>query len=471
MKPLYLIAPVLAAMVAPLHASATSTATEASAPQQHEAAYQLFKKALDTQALANSADPCPAISIALKATQDEFCIDSWMQRAAEEGNAVALNYTGAKHLFYVPEAQKQAPHVKEAVAKIKKAADKKYVPAMVDYSTFMRNGIGIIKNTAGADRTLLDACKDGNFETRFSWLLQTDRLKEYKDLERPEVKGEIARGNHHVVYYMSGKAPDEFTMLNMLTQAARMGNHSAMYELSVHLSHSNLQASYHYLKSAAAHHNPMAICTLGQYLVSPDEQISEALGMQKDTAAGVYLLKTAAMLGNTTARSLLSHMYYHGLCGITQNKEKAYRHVEEGAAARPDVGFMAAQGLMLMQGEGVTKDEEKGLALIHLAAKQKYPHAIAMLAYINYKGIGPSANPKEAVYILESLATSGLDVCFVFLALMYDEGTEGLPKDSRKVDYYMGHATRALGEHAQKVFDLHKTQHNGWYLSPFDLPM
>lgn len=463
-----LIALLIFGTMAQLSAAET---TQTATVQQHEEAYQQFKKALDEQAAANSTNPCPAITIALNATNDEFCIDEWMQRAANEGNPVALNFIGTKHLYYVPDDKRLSPEVKEAVALVKKAANKNYVPAMVDYSTFLRNGVGVIKNTREADRLLLEACKAGNFETRFSWLLQTDRLAKYEDLQRPEVKAEIARGNHHILFYMSGKAPNNFTMLNMLTQAARMGNHSAMYELSMHLSQVDIKIGYQYLKLAAEQHNPMAISVLGQYHVSPADDKTKDLRLQKDAAAGVYLLKVASMLGNTAAHSLLSHMYYHGQCGLPKDTAKAYRHIEEGAAARPDVGFMTAMGYMLLKGEGVEQNTEKGKELISLAAKQGYPHALAMMAYVNFRGIGIPQNPKEAVYMLESMAVQGIDVCFVFLALMYDEGTEGLPQDPKKVQYYMGHAKRALGDYAQQVFDRHKKQSGGWYMAPFDLPV
>ncbi|MBR1997070.1 MAG: sel1 repeat family protein [Akkermansia sp.] len=471
MKLSSLIFPLIAAVATASFAQ--TSAPESSAPQHHQAAYKQFKTKLDELAAHNSFDPAPAIMIALNATNDEFCIEEWMAQAAKENNPVALNYVGSKHLFYVPDNMKRDKKVKEAVALVKKAADQKYAPAMVDYSTYMRHGVGVIKNTAGADRMLMEACRSGNFETRFSWLLQSGRLEKYEDKDRPEVKNEIARGNHHVLYYLSGKAPNDFYMLNMLTEAARMGNNSAMYELSTHLSRLDIRAGYHYLKAAAAHHNIMALSTLGEYLISPDKRIAEALGMQQDKAAGLYLLKTAACMGNTTANAMLAHLYYNGICGVEKDIDKAYKHIEAGASARPDVGFLAAQGFMLVNGYGVKKDAAKGLQLINLAARQKYPHAVAMQAYLHYRGIGVEPNGKEALFLLESLATDRrrLDVCFVYIALMYDEGGAGLDKDPRKVEYYMDHAKRALGEYAQQVFDQYKNKHNGWHLTPFDINM
>jgi TPR repeat protein len=92
-----------------------------------------------------------------------------------------------------------------------------------------------------------------------------------------------------------------------------------------------------------------------------------------------------------------------------------------------------------------------------------------MQAYVNYRGIGIPSNGKEAAFLLESLATQGFDICFVYLALMYDEGSPTLPQDSAKVKYYMEHARRGLGDRAQQVFDYQKNNFNGWALSPFDI--
>lgn len=451
--------------------SQSTNKSAASAPENHPEAYRQFKAALELQAKENSMDSCPAIMIAIQATGDEFSVEQWMEQAAKENNPVALCFVATKHLNLVLSKDKMTDKTKKNVAMIKKAADMKYTPAMVDYSIYLRNGVGVFTNTAAADRTLMEACRSGSFETRYSWLRQTKRLEKFEDQTRPEVEVEIKRGNHYVIHHLSSKAPSSYVVYNMLTTAARLGNPYAMYELSRHLSRNNLHAaSYHYLKAAAEHHNPEALSTLGHYLLDPNEKIAEILGTQKNEAAGIELLKISAILGDSTARFHMGRLYYHGLHGVEQDKTKAYKHIEEGLTMRPnDVGFMTAQGFMLANGDGVEKDEKRGVELIQTAAKAGYPYAMAIRAYMNFRGLGLQANGKEAAFELENLATAGFDICFVYLALIYDEGGAGLEKDERKVRYYLDHAKRRLGERAETAFNDMKTKHGKWVLTPFEI--
>ena len=201
-----------------------------------------------------------------------------------------------------------------------------------------------------------------------------------------------------------------------------------------------------------------------------NEKIAEILGTQKNEAAGIQLLKISAILGDSTARFHMGRLYYHGLHGVEQDKTKAYKHIEEGLTMRPnDVGFMTAQGFMLANGDGVEKDEKRGVELIQTAAKAGYPYAMAIRAYMNFRGLGLQANGKEAAFELENLATAGFDICFVYLALIYDEGGAGLEKDERKVRYYLDHAKRRLGERAETAFNDMKTKHGKWVLTPFEI--
>lgn len=456
----------------PAQNNATSdTSAASSAPENHLEAYKEFKAALDKQTKDNSMDCCPAIMIALNATDDELCIDRWMEKAAEEGNAAALNFVGTKYLIRVMPEDRQTRRTRDSVALVKKAADKKYAPAMIDYSAYLRAGIGTLANTAAATRILLEACRDGNIETRYHWLLKSDRLKSYDDIKRGEVQSEIKRGNHHVIYHLGMLAPNNYLMYTNLTKAARMGNPNAMYVLSEQFSRVNHQVSYHYLKAAAAHHHPTALATLGHYLLDPNKRVQETLGVHANPAAGLLFLKAAAILGNETARIHLAHFYYHGLHGISKNMQKAYRHIEEGAIARPDdVGFMTAQAYMLLSGTGVKADPEKGKALLNKAADVGYPYAKTMRAYVNYRGIGTEPKPKDAIFELEELAAAhGFDICFVYLALMFDEGAGGLEKDEKKVQYYLEHAKTRLGEQAIEKFNYHKETYGQWTLPPFNL--
>lgn len=441
-----------------------------SAPENYEAEYKRFFEALEKQRAENSFDTCPALTIALLATGDEFCVESWMQRAADEGSAVAIYFMASKNLFHIPESKYQAPEIKESVALLKKAVDMKYTPAMVDYSAFQRQGIGVFKNKEAADKILMEACRSGSFETRFSWLLQTGRLDSYADMQRPEVKSEVARGNHHILYYMSAKAPDTQTAISMLSQAARKGNHRAMYELSVRLSATDVKASYQFLRLAVQYHNPDAMHQMAIMLLDPPETLLKEIKLKKNVPSAITFLKVAAMLGDTPSRARLSHFYYHGTHGLPKDWEKAYRHVAIASVVRPDLALSAAQGFMLMAGIGVEKNPQRGIPMLQFSLERNYPYARALLAYAYFRGYGVEKDAKKAIYHLESIALRNFPMAFVYMALIYDEGGAGVEKDPKKVEYFMSHAEMGLPGRSKAIFDEHKKKFGGWHLAPLGFP-
>ena len=71
---------------------------ENTAPEAHPEAYARFIDHLDQQLKDNTYDFCMALREILEATNDEFAVMSWMEKAAAEGNAVALQFVGLLQL-------------------------------------------------------------------------------------------------------------------------------------------------------------------------------------------------------------------------------------------------------------------------------------------------------------------------------------------------------------------------------------
>ena len=149
-------------------------------PEAHPERYREFLAHLAIQQQENSSDCCKAFSLVLVATGDEFAVESWMRKAAEDGNAVGMHYLGmtsaaqnaAPEIRYLPPAQRQAllderrNDAREAAQWLKKAADMGYIPAMLDYSMFLRTGIGVERDEQAANRLMLNASRSGNFDRR-----------------------------------------------------------------------------------------------------------------------------------------------------------------------------------------------------------------------------------------------------------------------------------------------------------------
>ena len=99
---------------------------ENTTPEAHPEAYSRFVEHLNTQLKENTYDFCLALREILEATNDEFAVMSWMEKAAAEGNAAACQFVGDRRLTRVARNKALAPEVQEAFTLVKKAADAGY---------------------------------------------------------------------------------------------------------------------------------------------------------------------------------------------------------------------------------------------------------------------------------------------------------------------------------------------------------
>lgn len=433
-------------------------------PPQHEADYQKFIEKLRELTQQNSFDLSPALFIIFEATGDEFSIEQWMQRAADEGEPAAILFIALKHLINVPEERYRSPEILTAVTQLKKASDSKYVPAMVAYSKCLNKGIGTSKNEAAAEKLLIAACSSGSYEPRFEWLLMTGRLEKYEDLQRPEVKAEMERGNHYIAHHMSINTPNDAILIRLLVQAAEKGNKNALFELSeLHIDR-DLGKSYKLLTLAVKARNPDALYRMGMYMIDPPVKLEINVGPVKDVETGVKMLKMAAILGQNDARMQLALMYLNGKNGQPKDADRAYRHISTGAVLSGNPVLLAAQGFMMLQGIGTKQDTQNGLKLIQAAAARGYTHAKALLGYAHYRGLGVEKSVTTAVMHLEDATSHKDPFAFIYLALLYDE-----EKQPEKSKYYLEHAERVMPGKATIIFNFYKQNYKGWYMTPFPL--
>jgi len=452
--------PKAAETTAPAAATAAATATGASPQEKTLAAengvepYTLFLQKLEEQVKGNSLDFCPAMQTVLSVTNDEFAVDDWMAKAAGTGNSAALYYLAGRKLTSVPADKLQSPEIKEAYQRARRAAEAGFEPAMLDVSLCLRYGIGTQKDEAGADRWLLQACKSGNFDMRFKWLQLTNRLTKFEDGERTEVKSELERGNHHVLYYLSAFAPDSATQLEWLRKAAEKGNPSALYSLSSLSSRLNPKDSYTLLKEAVKQHNPEAMFVLGQTLLGddPDNPFVKEAGITPDEASGLHLLRLASMLDNAPADVVLGNLYYDGGHGLPKDHERAYRHYARAQKSR-HAAAAAAQGIMLLKGDGVAQDVAQGTRLLNLAANSGYGYAAVLLAYAQYEGIGVPADARKAAEFLNDAAVMGQPAAYVYLAYITAKGGHNLKADPKLAENYVRMAALDMGDKAQQLYD------------------
>ncbi len=439
-------------------------------PAAHPQEYATFTQKLKEQAEKNAYDFCPAMEVILRTTNDEFAVESWMKKAADEGYAAARQYMADVTLSNIPADKLVSPETKAAYALVRKAADAGYDPAKINVYICLKNGIGVTKDEKGAERYLMEACKSGTPLPRFKWLQYSGRLEKFEDKGRPEVKAEIDRGNDHVVYYIGTLAEKGTDAFAWFKKAAELGNPEGMYTLSALVSKQNgTRQSYELLATAIKLHHAEAMLTLGSVLVeSPeDAAVMTENNLKHDEKAGRHLIKLAGMNGSYAAHFWLGRAYYEGRFGLPQDAARAYRHFSHGAKLG-NAACGLAKGLMLLRGLGVAKNEQEGLYHLNAAANAGRPDAVILLAYALYNGCGVPADAAKAAEILQEAAAMGATEAYVYLAYITAKGGTNLPADARQAEKYLRMAQLDLDADGkakvQSMYD--ELQHNGWDPKP-----
>ncbi len=434
-------------------------------PEAHPEAYTQFTAALNDVAQQNIYDFCQPLRIILDATNDEFAVMSWMQKAADEGHIAACQFVGDRLLARVQKDKIQSPEIKAAYNLVRKAADAGYDAAKINVCMCMQTGIGTKKDPDAALKYMIEACRNGNMIPRYKWLQMTGRLATWDDRERPEVKSEIERGNHHVLYYLSSRAIAPADRISMLRQAAEKGNPEALYTLSALSSNAAPKESFTLLKEAVRLHSADALFALGTAMTDgdPNNPTLQEAGIQHNDTAGRAFIKLSAMMNNVNASFWLGSTCYRGECGMTEDKERAFRHFDHGAALGNATCGTAA-GIMLLRGLGIPQDTRKGLYYLNVAANAGVPHAVIMLAYAQHNGLGLPADSKAASKLLQEAAAMGQKRAYIYLAYITAKGGPKLPADPQMAERYIRMATLDLKEEARTMYD--KLMTEGWEPEP-----
>ena len=308
----------------------------------------------------------------------------------------------------------------------------------------------------------------GRPDKSFCWLLQNRRLTAWSDKDRPEVAGEIRRGNHQVIYYISQFAPDSKTQMEWLQKAATQKNGAAMYALSSVTSRQDPPLSLKQLKAAVTLHDPSAMYVYGSFLVAEPGEYHKSTGLEQNVPLGVSMLQLSCMLGNSQSRRTLARAYYRGELGMPKDRSKTYAHLKWLNSAQKDHIALAAQGFMLLVGEGTKQDIETGKRYITLAANDGYSYALAMMAYAHYKGIGTTRDVQKAIDVLQEAAAAGFPHAYLYIAFLTAKGLHGESADTREAERYVNIAGLYLGNQAKVIFN-ELMKEEDWVLPPFPL--
>ncbi len=417
--------------------------------------YNEFYEALQKQVKENSADFGAAILCIMEATDgDEKAVDTWMQSAAKQGNIAAEHWLVNMALSEIPVDKVLSPEVRASYQRLAKLAGKGFVPSMLDASMCLRQGIGVQKDEAAANKMLMDACKGGDFMARTHWLVSTGRLEFFSSRTKPEVDSEIKRGNYFVMFRLSNLASDPAQKVEWLKKAAEAGSPDAYFALSAINSAKLPKESRVLLEEAVRLHNPEAYFVMASGLldVKGENAAVREAGIQPDPKRGIILLKTAAALGHLRSCLSLGHGYLKGLLGLPKDPQKAFFYFNH-PKLRNTVALATARAYMLLHGMGVPQDSAAGIKLLENAADVGHAPASIMLAAEYFSGKHVKADARKASQLLTDAAAAGASQAYVYLAYITAKGGAGLPADSSMARSYLRLASLDMGDKAKQLYD------------------
>lgn len=193
------------------------------------------------------------------------------------------------------------------------------------------------------------------------------------------------------LYFAGGKGvlQDYRQAYHWFSEAAKQGNIGAEVFLGVMLYdglgvEKDVRAAMKHWRVAAAHGEAEAQYRLGRILARCPE--TEYEGVEFLEKAAKRVPEAATALGN---------FYYKGAKNRAPQPMLAVQWYENGATmGDPLAQLVMAE--MLLAGEPVPRDEERGMAMLRMAAGQDYPAAMARLVNLLRNSPHPESHEQEA---------------------------------------------------------------------------
>lgn len=166
---------------------------------------------------------------------------------------------------------------------------------------------------------------------------------------------------------------------------------------------------------------------------SPEEETRQGMEafLEGDHVGAMQFYRKAAEQGYAPAQAKLA-----AILDRSERNEEAllwYQKATEQNYAEAQFGL----GMMYLTDNGVEKDIEKGLTLVHAAAKQGESSAMmAMYHFSNNGDHGMQVDLKQAIYWLEKIASSGNQWAIGEIAGAYRNGGMGLTINDEKASFW-----------------------------------
>ncbi len=402
-----------------------------------------FQLALQDMVKKNSDDYYEVASLVLKASGDMLSFQRMMQdQAAKENPAAQLWLARYLRMFVSTE-----PTVQKRVEELlRKAASRKYIPAMVEYA-----GVLYSANSPEAGKKgltmLMDACRQGDSKARALYLMVSGRMQS-GGITSPEVVSELKKNNYFLEEMIASAQQEESSFIVWMEKAAEHGSAFASFALCEFVAP---EAAEKYMQQAVNRHFPAALGHVGSDIVRREAAKMEQFDAAK-AAEGMHMLHLSAMLCTPAAYGTLASLYAEGY-GKSIPRELIYE-LYRTAHRCGDPNGTAGLGYCMVLGVGCKQDPAAGIRLMESARDKGAQWVNQALASVYFNGDGVPANMNKAIDALMEDYVNGSRHAYALMAAITAIGNASAAPDPRRARMYLDMAISNGDPQAGLYYDL-----------------
>ena len=311
--------------------------------------------------------------------------------------------------------------------------------AQILYAAYLRDGVGVQRNTLAAVRYLEKAANQGN---KHAAAMLSDLISKAHDIKGSQIGSGIALVQKSAV---DGNAAAAYSLGKMYTEGVKLDRDYNLgrqnLELAAKLNYDpayvllaeyyfngwgvkkDFRKAHSYLAQGKNKGNGDAVAKMGLAKLN-------GVGVKKDPRAAVRDFELAAAMRSSEGELWLGFAYARGLGGKAVNAETAYRHYKKAAELGNPAGYLMV-GLCMRDGIGRAQNGPAALTYLQEAVKLGNTDAMYEIGLLYSNGNIVEKNLDTAVKWFRRAAEAGNSYGIYELACCYENG-RGVRKDLAK---------------------------------------
>ena len=307
------------------------------------------------------------------------------------------------------------------------------------YAAYLRDGIGVERNTLAALSYLEKSANQGN---KHATSMLSDLISKAHDIKNSQISSGLSLVQQSAV---DGNATAAYSLGKMYTEGVKLPRNYELGRKNLELA-AKLRYDAAYVLLADYYFNGWGVkkdfqkahdlLAMGKNKGNGDAVAKQGVarlngvGVKKDPRAAVRDFELAAAMKSSEGELWLGFVYARGLCGKPVNAQTAYRHYRKAAELGNPAGYLMV-GLCMRDGVGCPQNGPVAFSYLQEAVKLGNTDAMYEIGLLYSNGAIVKKDLEQAVQWFRRAAEAGNSYGIYELACCYESG-RGVQKDLAK---------------------------------------